>query len=194
MTPDVAAQLLGVTPDASPAEIEAAYKRQARSTHPDRFAGEPGHAHAQDFIAVTTARDVLLGHAALPVVVVRGVRPRSPVLLGTWIALLLLSVFLLIYREPTPLTIAEPVLRLTVLCTALIGYALTGRRIWLVLTILGLVATAVMTLVSISIGGLLGMFVLMAPLAGLLLMGVEAAKRAVMRAPRAAPPSSSSAD
>ncbi len=187
MTPEVAAQLLGVTPDASPAEIEAAYKRQARSTHPDRFVGEPGHTHAQDFIAVTTARDVLLGQAALPVVVVRGVRPRSPALLGTWIALLLLSVFLLIYREPTPLTIAEPIVRLTVLCAALIGYALSGHRIWLILTIVALAATAVMTLVSISIGGLLGMFVIMAPLAGLLLMGVEAAKRSVIRAGRTGP-------
>lgn len=187
MTPEVAAQLLGVGPDASPAEIEAAYKRQARSTHPDRFAGEPGHAHAQDFIAVTTARAVLLGRAAIPVVVVSGIRPRSPVLLGTWIALLLLSVFLLIYREPTPLTIGEPIVRLTVLCAALIGYALTGRRMWLVLTILALSATAVMTLVSISIGGLMGMFVIMAPLAGLLLMGVEAAKRSVIRSRRAVP-------
>jgi hypothetical protein len=65
MTPEEAARILGVVPGASAAEVEAAFARAARSTHPDRFAGASAEVLATasaSFVEATRARDVLLAN------------------------------------------------------------------------------------------------------------------------------------
>jgi curved DNA-binding protein CbpA len=54
-------EILGVTPQASPADIRQAYARQARERHPDRFPDPAAKAKAQaDFQQLTTAFNTLL--------------------------------------------------------------------------------------------------------------------------------------
>jgi hypothetical protein len=63
MTPEEAAAVLGVAPDATPPEIERAYRRLARDLHPDRFAGRPDdevRAANEQFLVVMRAHDTLL--------------------------------------------------------------------------------------------------------------------------------------
>ncbi|MBN2370185.1 MAG: DnaJ domain-containing protein [Vicinamibacteria bacterium] len=53
-------QLLGVRPDASPAEIRSAYLRLARDRHPDRHTDPAEKAHAEEsFREITTAFNTL---------------------------------------------------------------------------------------------------------------------------------------
>lgn len=63
MTDEEAARILGLPVGASVAEIEAAYARAARSTHPDRFAGAAPEVIATasaSFVQATAAREKLL--------------------------------------------------------------------------------------------------------------------------------------
>lgn len=66
MTPDEAAAVLGIHPDADEAEVDRAYRRLARELHPDRFIGAPEtsvRAANVLFVDVTAARDVLMKSA-----------------------------------------------------------------------------------------------------------------------------------
>ena len=107
----------------------------------------------------------------------RPVPRRSPLLLWTWVGILLIAAFLSIYASAFPLGGVEPFVRFAVIIGSLIAYAHTGMRAWLVLALLALAATAVTTIVFTSIGSLLGMLIMVAPVFGLMLMGVETAKR-----------------
>ena len=49
-------QVLGIRPDASPAEIKAAYRRQVHAIHPDRLDGPPD---SEPFKRVRRAYEVL---------------------------------------------------------------------------------------------------------------------------------------
>jgi hypothetical protein len=63
MTPEAAAANLGIAVDAGASEIEAAYRRKARLTHPDRFAdGSAAQLRnaATQFTRAGIARDTLL--------------------------------------------------------------------------------------------------------------------------------------
>lgn len=53
--------LLGVTENATPLEIKAAFKRRARELHPDANGGSP--AHEEKFKALSAAHDVLKDRA-----------------------------------------------------------------------------------------------------------------------------------
>lgn len=190
MTPERAAQILQVGVGAPPAEIEKAFARRARQTHPDLFAGESDAeraARAAAFADLTLARDTLVRRAAAIRAaaeaaggfVVREVGPPPPGrwLLGAWIGLLVLSAFLSIYGAPHPFTVAEPLARWVVLSAALVGFGLTGRRPLLVLAVVAIIATVVLTVVFTSLGGLLGLLGLLVPVLGLVQAGLALERR-----------------
>ena len=85
MTPDEAAAVLGIAPDADEAEVDHAYRRLARELHPDRAIGAEAsavRAGASDrFVQVIEAREVLLRGAA-PRALGTG-RPSSAAAAGT---------------------------------------------------------------------------------------------------------------
>jgi hypothetical protein len=164
MTPEEAAALLGVRVDATRAEIEFAYRRAARASHPD-ITGE-----STAFMRVTEAHDVLLdAQTAAVVEPQRAEPPLSIPLLITWVALMGFAIAVSIGASGFPLTPLEPVLRFGLLAVGSIGYAITGKRVYLVLAVIGIAATAVATVLFTSFGSLLGMLLLAAPLYGLLI-------------------------
>ena len=154
--------------DAGRAEIDAAYRRAARVLHPDRGSEEPGA-----FIRATQAREILL--AAMVVEsqprVVRGPRPISRALLITWISLLVFAVAVSIGGSSLPIGPLDPILRFGLLAVGAIGFAVTGKRPFLIAGIIAIAATAVSTIAFTTLGGLLGMLLLAAPLYGFLVMG-----------------------
>lgn len=165
MTPDEAAALLGVRADASRAEIEFAYRRAARASHPD-LAGE-----SDAFVRVTEARDVLIDLPVADLITARTTRaePKLSVpLLVTWIALLLFAIAVSVVGSGFPLTPIEPALRYGALAAGAVGYAITGKRGFMILTVIAIIATAVEVVLFTTFGSLLGMLLLAAPLYGLL--------------------------
>ena len=60
--------VLGVTPDASVAQIRAAYRDRARKIHPDRFAGDPRQTQAatEAFVELNNAFRSALAAAVIP--------------------------------------------------------------------------------------------------------------------------------
>jgi hypothetical protein len=201
MTPERAAELLGVSAEASPAEIERAFARRARETHPDRFVEDPdgGRAHTREFAEIARARDVLATRArrraaeeaerasaagaglSEGAVVVR--RPLSVPLLTTWIVLLAVAAFLATYLAPHPLTVAEPLVRWTLLGAALVGFAVTGRRRLLTAIAVLTALTALMTILFAGLGGFLGLLLLIPCAYGLCLMGLARRPRLAQRLP-----------
>lgn len=100
MTVVEAAELLGVQPDADLPDIQLAYRRLARDTHPDTSPGRSDTERdrtAERFDRVVQARDVLVEHK--PVVAIRvepvGWRPRAGGI-GASLALLTILAFLLL--------------------------------------------------------------------------------------------------
>jgi curved DNA-binding protein CbpA len=66
MTPDAAARTLGIGAASTRDDIEKAYRRKARATHPDLMANESAAAIAAasaTFMRITEARDVLFALA-----------------------------------------------------------------------------------------------------------------------------------
>ena len=165
MTLDEAAAVLGIAPGASRAEIDAAFRRAARASHPD-LVGESGA-----FLRATEARDLLV-LTPPPVVtepVVRREIALSKPLFITWIALLVFAIAVSVGGSDIPLTPLDPILRFGALAIGSVGYALTGRRGFLVLSLIAIAATAVVTLLFTTFGALVGMLLLAAPLYGLLI-------------------------
>jgi len=178
MSHDDAAQLLGVDAGASAADVERAFRLKARSSHPDAGGADDA------FIRLTAARDILLAvshAAAVPPVTPRIPSPRRPsrLLLGTWIGLLALAIALSASGSMLPFTVADPVVRYGLLALGMIGYALTGRRGYLVLGLAAVAATAVSAVLFTTLGALLGLLFMVAPLYGLLLIGQARAPRPV---------------
>jgi len=181
MTPDEAAQTLGVELGASRQQIERAYRRLARQWHPDRHsdAAMREQAKAQaEFVRAGEARNVLLALLAAPDSVADAAAsgPRRPQktswpLVVTWVVVMLLAIAVSTVGAALPLTIWEPVVRFGLMVVASVGFALTGSRVLLVLLIISIAATAVMTIVFTTFGSLLGMLLLAAPLYGLYAAG-----------------------
>ncbi|WP_430646064.1 J domain-containing protein [Agromyces sp. GXS1127] len=176
MTPDEAAHLLGVDLDAEQSVLDRAYRRLARELHPDRFAGMPEadvRAASARFIEVTRAYHLLSdGRAAArggwadgPIVVehatggpvrARTAPRRSPRLIATWTALLLLGALLSTSTEPV-FSAFDLWGRLALLVAAALATGLTRRRWawWATLVLLGLSGIAV--IVSTTVASLVGL-------------------------------------
>lgn len=180
MTPADAAEILGVGETASATEIEAAFRRLARQSHPDLFAGRGADAIAAasaKFARVAEAHAVLLramSAAQRPVFVSSavGVPPqRSPWLLATWIAMLVVATALSFTAGALPGSWLDLFARMVPFGVVLVGYAVTGGRVFFVLAAVLFVASAVVTLFFASFGSLLAFQVLLVPTLGLWYLG-----------------------
>ncbi len=166
MTLDEAARELGVSVDASPAEVETAYRRRARETHPDRSGTDDA------FIRISAARATLLNAIILEPPRRVPAKPSSRLIL-TWVGVFLVGVFVATFRNDLPLGLVEPIVRYLVLIGSLVAYAITGARQWLIVACVAIGLTLIVTLAFVTFGGLVGMLVLVAPIYGLLLMGIR---------------------
>jgi hypothetical protein len=176
MTPDDAAAALGIAVDASPHEVRAAYRRAARDVHPDRQTDASMRDAAlasATFIRVTQARDLLLALAvrdAAPTTTLRQARP-STTLMWTWVALLSIGIAASVLASDFPLTPFEPAIRFALLAVSATAFAITGERVWWVLMWVAIAATALETILFTTLGSLLGMLLLAAPIYGLSVIG-----------------------
>jgi hypothetical protein len=175
MTPENAAAILAVSREASAREVEQAFRRAARRLHPDHA---PGKA-SDDFINIVHARDALLAtmlvatpRSSAPIPVMR-LQRISRTLFATWAALLALGILVSIAGSSLPLTVFDPLLRFSALAAGTVGFALTGRKGFFVLALVAVAATAISTVVATTLGGLLGMLLLAAPVYGLLSAGLS---------------------
>ncbi len=199
MDPARAADVLGVRPGASSREVSAAFARRARVTHPDVAGGD-----ADAFREAVAARDALLALAADraaaraagtadPALVRRvdvdGPRPQGPALLATWAALIALAAFISIYGVAHPLHPVEAVIRWAGIAALAVGFGATGRRplLWFALALVAV--TAAFTFVETSLGGLMGLLLLIPALYGSASRGSRASGCAAPSTPpRAASP------
>jgi len=169
MSPDDAARVLGISPWATAPEVEAAYARRARESHPDRFAGESAErlaAASSEFIQVVDARAILLANQR----VVGPPTPRRPptrAALRVWTALLLPGALL----ELTGAGLPFPALLITIPLVGLAAWlAATGSHRAFVLTALTFVALAILTVTQPNIGGLLALGALQVPTMAILIL------------------------
>lgn len=182
MTVAEAAALLGVPVNAGPGEVARAFRARARAVHPDAPGGD-----AEAFIRLAQARDALLAHQPQAAVSAVPVAPFSPRLFATWIGLLVLACLVGASGDWVPLTPLEPIARSLLLVAGLGGYAISGRRAFLVLGLVALAATAVIGVVFATLGSLVGLLLAVAPVYGLLLMGQRAARRRALSGAQARP-------
>jgi len=169
MSPDDAARVLGIAPWATRDEVEAAYARRARESHPDRFAGESAErlaAASSEFIRVVDARAVLLANQR----VVGPPTPRRPptrTTLRVWTALLLPGVLLELSGGGLPFPAVLVVFPLVGFAAWL---AVTGSHSAFVLTALTFIALAILTVTQPNLGGLLALGALQVPTMALLIL------------------------
>ncbi|QNE46315.1 J domain-containing protein [Glaciihabitans sp. INWT7] len=191
MTSAEAAQLLGVSAEALPPEIERAFKQRARMSHPDRFTGaspSESRAAAAEFIRVTEARNLLLrlaaervgaGSASAPriteslvytsVPAPRYVPRRSGATIIWTFLLVVASVFCFI-GGTLPLS-PWNLLLLVPLDFCAIAYARTSRQAALVGTLVFGAINAAVAVTIASFGSLVALEILLAPVIALVVIG-----------------------
>lgn len=175
MDPERAAAVLGIRPGASSREVSAAFARRARVTHPDVAGGD-----ADAFREAVAARDALLALAGMPVaaptvirrVDVDGPRPQGPLLLAVWAGIIAIAAFVSIYGVAHPLHPVEAMLRWVAIAALAVGFGATGRRPLLYVALALVAVTAAFTFVETSLGGLIGLLLLIPALYGLSLSGI----------------------
>ncbi|RWZ55104.1 hypothetical protein ELQ92_15905 [Labedella populi] len=205
MSPERAAEVLGVDVEALPHEVTNAFAARARRTHPDVDGGS-----AEAFREAVEARNVLLSRkrAGAPgdastapdgyivfddertgppdpadefpswVIVPRA---PSPALIAVGGALLLVAAFLSIYDVPYPWTLAEPIARWVLLIAAALAFAVTGRRGFLAVMVVLVAVTLVVNVAITTIGGLLGLFITMPAIVAINAAGFAARRRRTVR-------------
>ena len=159
MTTDDAAAILGVGLNASPVEVERAYRARARVLHPDRLAGASADRLAdasQKFALLTEAHEVMQHEIAeRPVIATLEPEapPRSPrwVIIG-WLAVMLVAGLISFFGGAIPFSTGDVVLRLLPLAAAATAFALTGRRVYYAITVALLAASTLITLALASFG------------------------------------------
>jgi hypothetical protein len=180
MTPEEAAALLRVRADAAAPEIERAFRARARAVHPDRLTNAtPAQLAdaAHRFARLSTAHELLLREVAeRPIEAV--LEPDAPVapptgrwLIIGWLAVLMVAGVISYYGGILPYSRADILLRLLPLAASATAFALSGRRGFLVLTVVFTVASAVLTLALASFGSLVALGLLLAPVLGLIAVG-----------------------
>jgi hypothetical protein len=180
MTPEEAAVLLRVRTDASAPDIERAFRARARALHPDRLTdATPGQLAdaANRFARISTAHEVLMREAAeRPIeAVIEPDRPEAPPtgrwLIIAWLFVLLVAGAISYFGGILPYSRADILLRLLPLAASATAFALTGRRGFLVLTLVFTGASAVLTLALASFGSLVALGLLLVPVLGLVTVG-----------------------
>jgi len=180
MTPEEAAALLRVGVDASAPDIERAFRARARTMHPDRLGDatpEQLADAARRFARISTAHEVLLRAAAdRPIEAVLEPDEPQPLPTGRWLIISWLCVLLVAgtisyYGGILPYSQADILLRLLPLAASAAAFALTGRRGFLVLTVVFTAASAVLTLALASFGSLVALGLLLVPVIGLIAVG-----------------------
>ena len=169
MTPDEAATVLGVPAGSTAAEIESAYVRMARQTHPDRLVGadpEQLAAASAAFVRVSDARLVLL-QVRSRVLAAASVPPPSPWPLRVWTALLLPGAVITLAGAGIPYPFALAALPLVI---AVVALAVVGRRWMFSLTVVLGLAYATITVVNATFGGLLALGLLQVPVMAVLIL------------------------
>lgn len=205
MSPERAAEVLGIDVEALPHEVTNAFAARARRTHPDVEGG-----NADAFREAVEARNVLLSRKSagapgdartppdgyivfddertgppepgdeFPYWVIVPQAP-SPALIGVGGGLLLIAAFLSIYDVPYPWTLAEPIVRWVVLIAAALAFAVTGRRGFLAVMLVLVAATLVVNVAITTIGGLLGLFITMPAIVAINAAGFAARRRRTAR-------------
>lgn len=179
--------MLGVSVDATPTEIERAFKQRARVSHPDRFTGASpaeSRAAAAEFIRVTEARNLLLrltaerGSTARVITepliytsppAARGVPRRSGATL-IWTSLLLVASVFCFIGGTLPLS-PWNLLLLVPLDVCAIAYARTSRQRALVGTLVFGAINAAVAVTIASFGSLVALQILLAPVIALVVIG-----------------------
>jgi hypothetical protein len=178
MTPEQAAAILGVTLDASAPDIERAYRRRARTVHPDRLVGasrERVDAASAEFARVTLAREVLVreleDRPIIATLEAEGTRPTSRWLVAGWLVVLCISGVISFYGGAIPYSVADVVLRLLPLAAAATAFAFSGRRVFYRVTLALLAASVLITLAFAAFGSLVSLALLLVPVIGLIAEG-----------------------
>jgi hypothetical protein len=184
MTPEEAAAVLEVGLDASTPEVERAYRRLARTLHPDRLSGASAERVAEAserFSRVALAHRVMLREIdARPVIAT--IEPEGPLPTGRWIVLGWLSVLFVsgvisYYGGALPYSVGDIVLRLLPLAAVATAFAVTGRRAYYAATIALLAASALITLALAGFGSLVALGLLLVAVVGLIVQGRQRAER-----------------
>jgi len=178
MTPEDAAAILQLRPNASAHDVERAYRARARVLHPDRLAGASDvqlAAAAEKFARLAEAHEVMQHEIAeRPVIATLEPEepPRSPrwVIIG-WLGVMLVAGVISFFGGAVPYSTGDVVLRLLPLAAAATAFALTGQRVYYALTVALLAASVLITLALASFGSLVAFGLLVVPVIGLIVIG-----------------------